>query len=101
MTHRTVFVALITYLLSAFLAHAVEKVDPKTYPFADPSIAGAPAPSGCTPTFQDLDANQDGYVTKDEAKKSVETMAASWQRLDSNFDNRISFEEFCGGIMQE
>jgi len=94
--HRTVFVALISFLVSAFLAHAVERVDPKTYPYTDPSIAGAPAPSGCTPTFLDLDANQDDYMNKAEAKKWAET-TASWKRLDSDIDNRLSREEILHG----
>ena len=44
--------------------------------------------------FQILDANRDGYINNEEAKKSAET-TATWKGLDSNVDNRISFAEYC------
>jgi Ca2+-binding EF-hand superfamily protein len=44
--------------------------------------------------FRILDVNQDGHVSKDEARKSAET-TASWKSLDSDLNDRLSFEEFC------
>jgi Ca2+-binding EF-hand superfamily protein len=44
--------------------------------------------------FEILDANQDGYVTKDEARKSAET-TANWKSFDSDHNDRLSYEEFC------
>jgi len=46
--------------------------------------------------FEILDANEDHFIDKDEAKKSAETTAI-WKNFDSDLDNRLSLAEFCAG----
>lgn len=102
MEHRTMFLALWTafYLsmlilvLSMPLARAAAEDEPRTTPYNDPAVAEAAAPSRCSSMFEILDANRDGYISNEEAKKSAET-TATWKSLDGNADNRISFAEYC------
>lgn len=56
-----------------------------------PAIHEQPAP-----IFDALDTNHDGYVTKEEAKRSADVMAR-FKRLDSDRDGRISPREFTHG----
>ncbi|MEJ2299424.1 MAG: hypothetical protein P8X94_13180 [Woeseiaceae bacterium] len=46
-----------------------------------------------TPTFNSLDANQDGYVSKSEAKKDKEVVS-NWKAIDVNKDGKIDHAEF-------
>jgi EF hand len=98
MRSNAAFLVLITLLLGAPCIHAAEEGA------APPnSFSGEPPPSGptarlvCAAIFQALDANEDGFVSADEATKSPRTME-DWKLLDSDRDNRISFKEFCAGI---
>src|SRR5512134_90686 len=102
MEDRTVFVALLAtffagiliLILSTPLARAVGQDEAQTTPYSDPTVAEAAMPSRCSSMFQILDANRDGYINDQEAKKSAEA-TATWKNLDSNLDNRISFAEYC------
>ena len=90
------FLAILTLVLGTRLLHAADDGNAQTAPYIDTAAAGVPAPSGCSPMFQILDANKDDYVNKAEAKRSAGT-TANWKRLDSNFDNRVCLAEFCTG----
>ena len=61
---------------------------------ADPmSTASEDQPA---PIFDALDTNRDGYVTKEEAKRSAD-VTARYKELDTNCDGRISSREFIHG----
>ena len=102
MKHFTALLTLATVSLLALLAIALSTAracaagedEAQTRPYTDPLVMGASAPSRCSSMFQILDANQDGYVSKDEARKSAET-TANWKGFDSDHNDRLSFEEFC------
>jgi hypothetical protein len=93
---RTVFVAFVTLLLGPPLADAAGERESPTGRSTDAPSAGAPAPSRCSSLFEILDANEDHFIDKDEAKKSAETTAI-WKNFDRDLDNRLSLEEFCAG----
>ena len=63
--------------------------------------ADPPAPSiqkaGPAPLFTELDVNHDGYVTKEEAKRSADT-TARFNALDANHDGKISAAEYAKGM---
>lgn len=46
-----------------------------------------------SPLFLQLDSNHDGYVSKDEAKRSAD-VSARYDSIDANQDGRISAPEF-------
>lgn len=56
---------------------------------------GAPTgrPSDIPPLFNELDTNKDGYITRDEAKRSADT-TARFDEIDTNRDGRISVSEW-------
>ena len=59
-----------------------------------PAAPAAPmAKEEPAPLFKQLDANRDGYVTKDEAKRSAD-IAARFQDLDADRDGKINTVEF-------
>lgn len=73
-----------------------------TLPMA--AIAADPAPSAAAaakeapaPLFTQLDANKDGYLTKEEAKRSAE-VTASFSKLDADRDGKIAANEFRMGM---
>ncbi|MBL8541391.1 MAG: EF-hand domain-containing protein [Betaproteobacteria bacterium] len=80
--------------LSAALAQPVEDSGAQTRPYVDPMVIGDSTLARCTSMFRILDANHDGYITRDEARKSAETTAV-WKRLDDDLNDRLSFDEFC------
>jgi len=45
------------------------------------------------PAFQQLDSNQDGYLSKDEAQ-GCQTLADCFSRADTNQDNQIDQTEY-------
>lgn len=45
------------------------------------------------PTFQQLDSNQDGYISQDEAQ-GCQTLADCFSRADTNQDNQIDQTEY-------
>ena len=84
MKYRTAFLTLLTVfslsiltlvLTSARLVKAAEEAET---PYANPSVA--PVPLRCTSIFEILDADQDRYITRNEAKKAVETTANGHSR---------------------
>ncbi|MCG2578697.1 EF-hand domain-containing protein [Dechloromonas sp. XY25] len=48
------------------------------------------------PMFKELDANKDGYVSRDEAKRSAE-VTARFSEMDTDRDGRITVSEFRKG----
>lgn len=69
----------------------------------DPAVAAAVAPAVAPavqaevpPLFKELDRNHDGYVTKDEAKRSAE-VTARFSELDTNHDGRVAAVEYIKG----
>jgi sporulation protein YlmC with PRC-barrel domain len=49
--------------------------------------------TGATASFQQLDANRDGYITRSEASHDS-TLMSHWRELDRNNDGRIDNSEF-------
>ena len=104
MKRFTAFLTLFTVSLLAVVAIALSTALTLTYAageseaqtsyYIDPLVMGTSAPSRCSSMFEILDANHDGYVNRDEARKSAET-TANWKSLDSDLNDRLSFEEFC------
>ena len=87
MKHRTAFLALAALYLGLPVAPSVAA----DQAVPEPPMAGAPAAPGSS-LFQALDTNKDGFVGRDEAKRSAE-VSAGWKALDTNSDNRLSPEE--------
>ena len=85
--------AVLVIALSTALAHVGDN-EAQTSPYVEPLVVGDSTPLRCSSMFRILDVNQDGHVSKDEARKSAET-TASWKSLDSDLNDRLSFEEFC------
>jgi hypothetical protein len=52
------------------------------------------------PMFKKLDMNHDSYLTKDEAKASVE-VSSKFSSLDADNDGKISVSEFSKGMQMK
>lgn len=89
MKHRPAFLALTALSLYFGLPVALSVAADQAAP--EPSMAGAPAAPGSS-LFQALDTNKDGFVSRDEAKRSAE-VSAGWKAFDTNGDSRLSPEE--------
>ncbi len=70
---------------------------PADYPPATGMTSTGDWGSNPAPLFKELDANHDGYISKDEAKRSAD-VTARFNRLDANHDGRISVDEFNKGM---
>jgi hypothetical protein len=63
-----------------------------------PAASGTSSATGQTPPiFEQLDYDQDGYISQEEAKRSPE-VAARFKELDSDHDGKISKAEFRAGM---
>ncbi|MDT8384482.1 MAG: EF-hand domain-containing protein [Gammaproteobacteria bacterium] len=51
------------------------------------------AATAAAPTFDGLDRNADGYISKDEAK-AYKGMHKNWSKVDTNKDGRVNIDEF-------
>lgn len=90
-----------TLLLSALLPFGAISGEPTQPPPTGtlPKDA-ATAPAGkdeVPPLFKELDRNRDGYVTKDESKRSADVMAR-FNDLDADHDGKIAAVEFKKGM---
>ncbi len=63
-----------------------------TTPGSAPTAGGDATP----PMFKELDSNKDGYVSRDEAKRSAE-VTARFSELDKDRDGRLTVSEFRTG----
>jgi hypothetical protein len=52
-------------------------------------LAATPA----APTFEELDVNSDGYISKQEAKV-YKDLTKKWAKVDTNKDGRADIDEF-------
>lgn len=52
------------------------------------------------PVYSEVDANQDGVVTRDEARSHPD-LDARWDQLDMNRDDRLDRSEFARFEMRE
>lgn len=87
-----------TLLLCAALPLAAIAAEPAPSPLPAVSPPAADVAKEQTPPlFEQLDSNHDGYVSKDEAKRSAE-VTARYKELDSDRDGRISAAEFRKGM---
>lgn len=57
------------------------------------SMSPAAGDAGDSNIFRELDVNRDGFVSKEEARRSAD-ISARFNDLDSDKDNRISASEF-------
>lgn len=79
-------------------AIAAEPTQPPAAGQAAKDAATAPASKEePPPLFRELDSKHDGYVTKDEAKRSAE-VTARFKELDSDHDGRIAVVEYRKGM---
>lgn len=86
-----------TLFLLAALPLGALSAEP-TQPPAAKETATVPAPKEePAPLFKELDRNHDGYVTKEEAKRSAE-VTARFNELDADRDGRIAAAEFTKGM---
>lgn len=85
----------------AVLPCAALAAEPAPSPAGSPPGKEAPAAPAAKeqtpPLFEQLDTNHDGYVTKEEAKRSAE-VTARFKELDSDQDGRIAAVEFKKGM---
>jgi EF-hand domain pair len=87
-----------TLLLFTALPLGASAADPQA-PAADKAPIDMPATSAGNTAgsahsfFSQLDSNHDGYVSKDEAKRSA-NISATFDNLDANHDGKISSSEF-------
>jgi Ca2+-binding EF-hand superfamily protein len=75
---------------TSFLLAAIVTLTPMVVLAADP--APRPAPNGESEWFKQLDTNQDGVISKDEAAK-MPRIAQSFDRLDADHDGMITQDE--------
>jgi hypothetical protein len=59
---------------------------------APPSASGAPRDSGTPMTFNSLDTNKDGFVSREEAKNSS-ALSKQFGQLDKDSDGKLSSAE--------
>ena len=87
----TLCVVLATMPLAAIAA------DPAPAASGTPAPATTPGPAAtgaqAAPIFEQLDSNRDGFVTKEEAKRSAD-VTARFKALDADRDGKISAAEF-------
>lgn len=76
------------------LAGSPQTGSPQT---GSPAAGAATPPVEPTPLFDQLDVNRDGYVTKQEAKRSAE-VTTRFKALDGDRDSKISLAEFKKGM---
>jgi len=89
-----------TLLLLAALPLGALAAEPPMSPAGAKPAADPAASQGMganpAPMFTQLDANHDGLITKDEAKRSADTIAR-FDKLDTNHDGKISTAEWAAG----
>lgn len=59
-------------------------------------MSQSPGSSGDSNMFHELDTNRDGFISKEEARRSAD-VSARFNDLDTDKDNRISAAEFRKG----
>ncbi|WP_310449747.1 hypothetical protein [Sulfuritalea sp.] len=87
----TLCVVLATLPLGAIAADPAPPMSSTPAPAATPGPAATGAQAA--PIFEQLDGNRDGFVTKDEAKRSAD-VTARFKELDADRDGKISAVEF-------
>jgi len=83
--------SLVTLLVLGTLPMAAIAADPAPAKPGAAAVKEAPAP-----LFTQLDINKDGYLTKEEAKRSAE-VTSSFTTLDADRDGKVSANEFKTG----
>ena len=99
--------SLLAVLLVGALPIAAGAAEPaKSPPALQPGTAPAPpaVPDAgkieVPPMFKELDQNKDGQITKDEAKRSAETLAR-FDSLDTDHNGKVSLLEWNAGEKQK
>lgn len=97
---------LATLLFVGALPLAVTAADSTTQPSGSGSPGSSTTESSSPTTgredtvpsiFKDLDTNKDGYVSRDEAKRSAEA-TARFSEMDTDRDGRIAAAEYKKGM---
>lgn len=57
------------------------------------TVSGFAWAAGAIPSFQSLDTNHDGVISRDEAKKAPE-VSKEFTKLDANKDSKLDQAEF-------
>lgn len=91
----TLKVAALAALLTSAVAFAEDPTQPAQPQGTQPGDTSM-ATETAWPEFTTLDANGDGYVSKDEAKASVE-LTAKWAELDADKNGSLSSAEYAKG----
>jgi hypothetical protein len=86
-------------VLAAAIAAPTAVLAAGTEPSArPPSASSGSAPSGnpgASMTFNSLDTNRDGHVSRDEVKNSSQ-LSKNFSQLDKNNDGKLSSDELAG-----
>jgi hypothetical protein len=64
-----------------------------------PLLAAGTAVAGDPPDFTSVDANRDGYVSRDEARAEPQIMSI-FASVDADRDNQLSTAEFMDAVKQ-
>jgi hypothetical protein len=85
------------YIMASPTARAAEPAELDKLP---PTSAGMKLPSSTLDLFNRIDKDQDGKLSKDEAKV-LPAIAERFDELDKNKDGYLSLEEFASAVKPE
>jgi EF-hand domain pair len=82
------------FLLLAALPLSALAASSQPWTGNSPDTAAAVTPKeNPPPLFKELDTNHDGYISRQEARRSAD-VTARFKQLDANRDGKISVDEF-------
>lgn len=96
-THRPVHHDFALALAGVLIASSACAAEPVEVEKAPPTSAGIKLPPSTTELFAKIDKDQDGRLSKDEAK-TLPVLVERFDELDRNKDGYLSLEEFALAI---
>ena len=95
MKRNLIAIAFATALPLGALAQMGSPTSPGGPPAKAPSSSAAPGAARDAASVSPLDTNKDGFVSRDEAKRSGE-LSARFKELDKDHDGKLSAQELGG-----